>query len=384
MPSRRILYIQFTDPAGYPPLAHSSVLLANRGWDVLFLGVGGNKENSLKLASVSRLRVKLIRYFEGGWRQKLQYIFFFCWTLWCTWRWKPQWIYASEPLSCPVAWWNRRLTGVHVLYHEHDSPSPDAAATWFMKQVLAYRERLARDAELCVLPQQNRLLSFLESTGRTKPAYCVWNCPGLEDLTKLSPERGHSDPFILYYHGSITPDRLPTQLVVAATRFRGAVRVQVAGYETLGSTGYMRKLAAVAAANGAAGIIEPLGTIPYRTDLLRSASKAHVGIALMPKQSKDMNLQSMLGASNKPFDYMACGLALLVTDLPDWVEAFVKCGYGKACDPGDADSIEVALQWYLDHPAQRREMGVKGRDQVREAWNYETMFACVLPKLESC
>jgi glycosyltransferase involved in cell wall biosynthesis len=145
----------------------------------------------------------------------------------------------------------------------------------------------------------------------------------------------------------------------------------------------MRKLAAAAANNGAGEIIEALGTIPYRVELLRSASKAHVGVALMPKQSVDVNLQCMLGASNKPFDYMACGLPLLVADLPDWVETFVKPGYARACDPDDPDSIEAALQWYLDHPAERREMGFKGRDQVRQAWNYEAMFAAVLPQLES-
>ena len=40
MRARRILYIQYTNPAGYPPLEHSSRLLAARGWVVVFLGIG--------------------------------------------------------------------------------------------------------------------------------------------------------------------------------------------------------------------------------------------------------------------------------------------------------------------------------------------------------
>lgn len=385
---RRILYVQFTDPANYPPLEHSSLLLAKRGWDVVFLGVGATDGNGLKLPPVPHLRVRRIRFFEGGWRQKLQYLAFFIWTLAWTLRWRPQWIYASDPLSSPIVWWVQKLSGVAVLYHEHDSPGRDTTGNWFMRCVLDHRRVLARQAELCVLPQQTRLREFLQSTGRTKPTFCVWNCPGREEAAKLNSTEEHGNcgqmrQLIVYYHGSITPDRLPMELIIAASRFKGAVRVRVAGYETLGSIGYMRKLAAVAADDGAGEIIEALGTIPYRVDLLRSASKAHVGVALMPKQSVDVNLQCMLGASNKPFDYMACGLPLLVADLPDWVETFVKPGYARACDPDDPDSIEAALQWYLDHPAERREMGFKGRDQVRQAWNYEAMFAAVLSQLES-
>jgi glycosyltransferase involved in cell wall biosynthesis len=102
----------------------------------------------------------------------------------------------------------------------------------------------------------------------------------------------------------------------------------------------------------------------------------------MPKQSDDMNMQQMVGASNKPFDYMACGLPLLVSSLPDWVSTFVQSGFAIACDPDDPDSIEAALRWYLEHPEQRREMGQKCKAKISEAWNYEKEFASVLKVIE--
>jgi glycosyltransferase involved in cell wall biosynthesis len=248
-----------------------------------------------------------------------------------------------------------------------------------MQQVFAYRGKLALEADLCVLPQQARLQRFLKTTGRIKPAYCVWNCPRLDEIPDLSSDE--DEKLIIYYHGSITSTRLPRQLIVAASRFKGAVRVRIAGYETLGSIGYTRELTTLAAKNGAAEMIEALGTIP-RSELLQTASKPHVGISLISKQSEDLNMQNMLGASNKTFDYMACGLPLLVADLPDWVETFVKPGYGLACDPEDPDSIERALRWFLEHPEERREMGRRGREKVRNSWNYEAMFAGVLKRLE--
>ena len=81
-----------------------------------------------------------------------------------------------------------------------------------------------------------------------------------------------------------------------------------------------------------------------RADLLAEAARAHIGLSLMPFNSDDLNINHMAGASNKPFDYMAAGLALLVSDLPDWTRMFVEPGFGLACNPADVNSISAALR----------------------------------------
>jgi glycosyltransferase involved in cell wall biosynthesis len=256
-----------------------------------------------------------------------------------------------------------------------------------MKKVLVYRRKLARASELCVLPQKLRLQQFIEYTGRTKPTFCVWNCPRLDEMVHVNSherrDKSEEQKLIVYYHGSITAGRLPIELIVAASRLKGAVRVRVAGRETLGSVGYIEELKALAGKHGTPGIIDFLGSMPLRQDLFRSASMAHVGLSMMPKVSKDINMQHMVGASNKPFDYMACGLPLIVTGLPDWVAAFVDPGYALACDPDDARSIEAVLRWYLEHPNERRQMARKCQDKIVQGWNYETMFADVMTTMDN-
>jgi glycosyltransferase involved in cell wall biosynthesis len=257
-----------------------------------------------------------------------------------------------------------------------------------MQKVLIYRRKLAQESDLCVLPQKMRLRKLVETTGRTKPSFCVWNCPGLYELADVNlhqqRDKSEKQELIVYYHGSITAGRLPIQLVRAASRLKGAVRVRLAGRETLGSVGYVAELKALAAKCGTPDIIEFLGTMALRQDLFRSASTAHVGLSIMPKVSQDINMQHMVGASNKPFDYMACGLPLIVTDVPDWVAAFVDPGYALACDPDDASSIEAALRWYLEHPNERRQMARKCHEKIVRDWNYESMFADVMTKLSRC
>src|SRR5262249_46179680 len=218
-----------------------------------------------------------------------------------TWRWRPSWIYASDPLACPVVWLIQKLLNVRVAYHEHDSPVEGRAAqSWFMKGVLAFHKKIGREAAVCILPQQDRLLRFLALTARMKPIFCVWNCPR---KTEIIPAPAVSDtPIILYYHGNVSQILLPIAMLVAVSRFRGKVRLRVAGYETMGNEGYLAKLSRLT--KDAPGLIEALGTLT-RADLFRAASAAHVGLCVMPKSTENINLRHMVGASNKAFDYMA-------------------------------------------------------------------------------
>jgi hypothetical protein len=123
--------------------------------------------------------------------------------------------------------------------------------------------------------------------------------------------------------------------------------------------------------------------VPQRTDLLAEAARAHVGLALMPCQSSDLNMRFMTGASNKPFDYMAQGLALLVSDLPDWKTMFVDPGFGLACTPTDVDSPLAALGWFIDHPQARKVMGARAMNKIETEWNYDTQFRAVLESVQS-
>src|SRR3954470_9234239 len=95
----RVLYLQYTNPAGYPPLQHSSRMLADSGWEVLFLGAEAQGVNTLQFSPHARISVRTMPLCAPGWRQKLHYLRFCLWCLWEALRWRPQWVYASELLS---------------------------------------------------------------------------------------------------------------------------------------------------------------------------------------------------------------------------------------------------------------------------------------------
>jgi len=387
---RRMLYVQYTNPAGYPPLEHSSRILAREGWQVLFLGTGALGADALRFSPHERIEVRRMAFSRAGWRQKLHYVRFCLWVLFWTLRLRPQWIYASDPLSCPIAIVLSFFRRVKVLYHEHDSPQPEvrdqrSKVSQFMRFVLWTRRQIAKRARLCVLPNEQRAERFAVETGRSaadglSPPIVVWNCPSLEEVSKPRCAYDGGDLWVLY-HGSIVPSRLPMAVLQALALLPETIKLRVLGYETVGHGGYLRQLQEYVNQLGIHERVEFLGAVPLRRNLLKWCQKCDIGLAFLPQTSDDVNQQAMIGASNKPFDYLACGLALLVSDSADWRSMYVDSGYGLACDPTDAERIAAALRWFLDHPTEMRAMGERGRETIMAEWNYERQFGQVCDEI---
>jgi len=381
---RRALFLQYTNSAAFPPLEHSSRILADARWQVLLLGVDAPEVGSLRFPPHDRIEVRQMSYCPPGWRQKAHYVRFTLLALWLAMRWRPDWVYASDLLSCPVALLLSFLPGVRVIYHEHDSPA-SSTRSLFLRLSAAARRRLARRAKICVLPNRRRAERFdtevceLALYGR-RPSMVVWNCPSLEELSAPRPAHDGGDLWVLY-HGSIVPPRLPLSVAEALARLPERIKLCVIGYETIGHRGYVGELREAVNRLGIRGRVRLPGTLADRRELLAWCRKCDVGLAFMPKVSEDINMQAMVGASNKPFDYLSCGLALLVSDLPDWRAAYVETGYGLACDSNDPESIAGALRWFLDHPVEMRAMGERGRRKIAEEWNYENQFSPVLERM---
>jgi spore maturation protein CgeB len=106
------------------------------------------------------------------------------------------------------------------------------------------------------------------------------------------------------------------------------------------------------------------------------------GLSLTPSASDDINLVSRVGASNKIFDYIASGVAGLVTDLPDWVDGFVVPGYARAVDQESEESLASAIEWMIEHREEVARMGELGKQRILSEWNYQEQFAPVLRRLE--
>ena len=352
-------------------------MLAERGFEVTFLGVRAPSD-PLVMPARERVAVRTLRRSRPGWRQKLHYARFLLWVLAWALRNRPEWVYASDPLSCPAAAIIAGLIGARVVYHEHDLPDASGTSA-FLRLAFAARRRVLARANVCVVPNAQRAEALARDAG-ARPAV-VWNCPRLREVT--GPRRpAPPDRLRVIYQGLVVPARMPATIVESLAALPPAVSLVCVGYETVGQEGYVGRLRREAERLGVADRIEFAGPM-VRADLLRLCASCDVGLALVPSHGGDPNLATLVGASNKAFEYLACGLALLVADLPDWRRTFVAAGFGLACDPADVVSVTAALRWMLAHPAERDAMGEAGRQRVLADWNYERTFAGVMAAMQT-
>jgi glycosyltransferase involved in cell wall biosynthesis len=373
--ARRVLFIQAADPAAYPPLIHASILMAEAGWDVILLSapIAGIQ---LEMPLHPRISVRAIPARPSHVMGKAAYASYTAAAARLAMRLRPRVVYASDPLGAGPGLLAARLARARLVYHEHDSP----ASRSLPPSLARGRAAAARRAELVIFPNAARAHIAQEEIGFSADRLRVlWNMPHRAELPPLDTRP--DAPLVIYYHGSITPDRLPLAVVEAVRRLRRRACLRIVGYEAPGAAGYIQRLLDLGGGSESTGIVDYAGQVPGRADLVATAARAHVGLALMPCHGSDLNIRHMTGASNKPFDYMAAGLALLVSDRPDWKDMFVGPGYARACDPTDPASIAAALSWFLDHPAERRVMGASGRAKIEAEWNYDVAFEPVMSAL---
>ena len=373
-PGGRVLFLQVVEPGMYPPIIAAAHLMADAGFQATVLA-SPSADSQLRMDDHPDITVHQIAQRPNYVVRKQDYLRYMAAAARLALRWRPDVVYASDWLGTVPGLLAARLAGARLVYHEHDSPSPGSLRPWLAK----YRAKAAKNADLVIFPNAERAEIVRREIGfPAERMHIVWNLPRRIELPTFVPK---SDlPLILWYHGSITPDRLPLTVIEAIASFGGRVRLQIAGYEAPGASGYISHMLALALREKAAPFVSYVGQIA-RQDLLARATAAHVGLAFMPLCSNDINMQHMTGASNKAFDYMAAGLALLVSDLPDWRHMFVTPGYALACDPTSTPSIASALRWFIDHPDALRQMAVDARAKIAAEWNYETEFAPVLADL---
>lgn len=373
--TRRIVYAQYGNSAAYPPLLHSARLLADAGWEVLVLGIADAATQTLTFPPHPRITHKKLPHVTPGWRRVLYFLYFCVWVLWQTVRWRAEWLYASDVFAAPGALAVSYLPNVRVVYHEHDAPQ---GGRGMVQWCVRARNVLARRAAVCVFPSIARAERFAHEAGGGVQTRVVMNCPARAEVLPLSALR--REMFRVLYHGTLVPARLPLTVVEALAQLPD-VCLRVVGYETVGHPNYMRTFLERARGLGVADRVEWKGAVP-RSELLDVARECDAGLALLPPDSTDWNEQTMAGASNKPFDYLACGLALVVSDVSDLRALFVETGLARACDPRDAASIASAVGWYREHAAERASMRERAREKILTEWNYEIQFAPVQQLLE--
>ncbi len=378
MSGPRILFVQHANPAAYPPVWRAATCLAAAGAAVRILGIASEDTLSLGDLEHAGLDVRVQRRGSSPLRRAAGDVVFLARAMAAMLSWRPHWVYVLDTRATPCGIIARTL-GFPVVYHEHDIPVGEHSSLATRIGTRA-RRWVARRAQLRVAPNEARAAMLSEIAGG-HAVQVVWNCPLREEVPPPRvPSRAPNGALRVVYVGSVSPARLPAALVDALARVRGDVTVDLRAYETIGSFGYLQQLRDRAEALGVASRLRILPPAPHR-EVMAGLGSYDLGLALLPLETADPNDSTMVGASNKVFEYLAAGVPILVTDRPEWREAFVESGVAFACNPGDPMSIAAALDAAAADATRRQAMGTNGRSRVLSEWNYETVYRPVVERL---
>ena len=179
------------------------------------------------------------------------------------------------------------------------------------------------------------------------------------DLRELTDAIPPDAPIILHL-GAYLPDRGLEQ-VVEALRDVPEAQLVLLGAGARGS-----EIVRHAAGVGVGERVHPLPPVPS-DDVTSYAASATIGIApILPT-----TLNNAYSLPNKLFQYMAAGLPVVASNLPQMREIVEGSGAGVTVDSRDIGSLSTALRELLNDPDRLAAMGESARRAVAERYNWD-------------
>jgi glycosyltransferase involved in cell wall biosynthesis len=279
----------------------------------------------------------------------------------------------------PVAMAARALR-VPYLYDAHDlwlgRPRRERSAAYFFLNQIYYTvvERLLVRRAAAVLTVSPPIARHLERRYGVAHVALVPNYPdqigpieprdirSLTGADMLGPESR-----VVLYLGGLMAGRGLEELVDAIAALRH-VDLVFLGEGVL--AGPLRRRAHAA---GSARRVHLLSAVPP-DQVVSVAASADVGVS--PIVPSCLNYRYSL--PNKLFQYMAAGLPVVASDFPQVRQIVESARCGLVVDTREPRLIAAAIESVLDDPDAARAMGARGREAVRDRYNWSTSAAALL------
>jgi glycosyltransferase involved in cell wall biosynthesis len=96
---------------------------------------------------------------------------------------------------------------------------------------------------------------------------------------------------------------------------------------------------------------------------------AGVGLVLLQPEYENIRI----GLPNKLFSYMAAGVPVIASALPEIRQVVRDARCGVLVEPGNVDAIVEAACWLADHPADARTLGLNGQQAIMTRYRWDAV-----------
>lgn len=198
----------------------------------------------------------------------------------------------------------------------------------------------------------------------TSPKKIVFlNLPSLDMYKNLQIYKKFKDFDIVYVGGM--SERAGTYILIDAVRelVRKGIKARVLLRGYFDNEKVRKEIDRKIVSSGLKNYFDINGYVPYK-DVPRLLSKAKIGV--VPLQPIPKFLKNI---PSKMFDYWACGLPVVASDLPPARLFFKENKYGYLVEPSDPKEYADAFQYLLENPKKAKKMGKMAQKAVFERLN---------------
>ena len=223
--------------------------------------------------------------------------------------------------------------------------------------------RYIRHAD-CVYSVSESIAEHLREHFRLDTVHLMHNVPGPQSeipadslRTRLRLPSGTS---IILHQGSLQRHRGGSMMVEAMHSIKDAVLVFMGGGPLREET---RKLARTLNMESIVRFIDPVPP----DQLLSVTASADIGLTFL----EDSCLNHRYALPNKLFEYLAAGVPVIASDLPEIARIIRQFNVGCVVPSGDANALGTALHHALEHP-ELRQTWAANTASVQKFFNFET------------
>jgi glycosyltransferase involved in cell wall biosynthesis len=288
---------------------------------------------------------------------------------------RPEVVHAHDAAMLLPGLVGARLTGAQLVYDSHELatsvPYRDRAWAWFVATI----ERVGIRRAAAVITVSDGIADELVARYRLRRRPTVLrNVSALDDLDADIPARpggglrdhladGGSASIVLH-QGAPAVDRGCEALVGALRHLPADVYVVFLGSGEPAFSAQLTELARRLGVEDRMRLIESVAL----GELLAWTREADVGVALL----EDTCLNHRLALPNKLFEYIAAGVPVVVSDLPELRRIVNHYNIGWTATPGDPHAIAQAITQALKEPRDPRLRENLARAAAELRWGQES------------
>jgi glycosyltransferase involved in cell wall biosynthesis len=262
----------------------------------------------------------------------------------------------------------------NVWYHNHDMPIKGLIKKRSLGGVAAScEEKAMKYIDFFSLPSRERL-QFYSHIDKQVPVFIIPNYPSLKVYGNLSPQNKSGETIKIIYQGFIGLGHALEEVIQCLAAYKeNGIQLILKGSVT---PDYKEKLDNLAQEVGVCDQVQWFKVGPYK-ELPKLTSSCNIGIGVN-KNTDIVNLNQGT-ASNKIYEYAACGIPVIVFDNEQFRSYLGKYPWVFFTN-GSVDSLKEIMSSIKKNAS---ELGKLGRESFEKDLNFEKVFLPVLQKIKA-